>query len=1147
MLATCPFCLADQTVPGKPGRTVICDSCARPFPAPRQRRSAVDSSGTRSGSRVAGKVSTSATGAKPDRDETIILIPDDANGDMQEAAAGGTGRVVNRYRVIEEISHGGMGAVYRARDRSLQREVALKVIRDPDSSDRAARFVLEAQITGQLEHPNIVPVHELGVGPGGRPFFAMKLVRGRTLASILAAYRHDAVEAAREFPLTRMLRFVVDVCNAVGFAHARGVIHRDIKPANIMVGDFGEVMLMDWGLAKVVAGGAVGSDTVEEALPPSGDTSKIQRLRPEGIAIDPDASSGTLPVPGEVRNAPIDATHDGAVLGTPVYMPPEQASGRIAEMDARSDIYSLGAILYEIITLHPPVDGRDVNEVLMNVIGGNIIDPARRAGRAVPKDLAAVALTALAKDPARRYRSAIAMRRDIESFIEGRAVSVGDGNHGTRLVRVVRRNRRAALVVALSVVVLVVALAVAFGSTRAVERERRAVADVRSELEHERKRVRVADERQRSDRAQVGEAKHLAAIAMANEQLVRGDHTNAATALAGSPVELRDWVWRRLDLLTQPHLACFRERTEPLTALAASGDGAVAAVAGSDGMVDLYDLRTQRRTGTNRLHPGRIRALAVDQAGGLVASGGDDGAVRLWQPGSAGTPRTLTGHEAPLTALAFASAGSAFASGDASGVVRAWNLANGGDAVLGRLDSGVAAVRIIPGDDGDRVVAASAEGRVATWRLASRQEIARRRIDGRTLAINADGTRLLVAASDGVRSWDLVRLEAGIRLEGQAPVTVAAFAPNGRIVTAGNDATVRVWDAGSGRMLLDLYGHQGRISGLGVTMAGNGPEQGWLVLSAGADGSFRLWDGQQRRDRQVVALGQATCAAVSADGRRAVVGNGGSATVWDLATRRPVQTVLLGRQVRAVALAPDGRAVAVPGDAGVARVWSDRGGQVLANVQIPPAALVCISFSPDGSSFATGGADGRVRAWKTEGGAEIGAVLIQSSAQSSAHRGTVAALAFAPDGKSLASLGGDGGVRVAALPDGQVRRQFEAGDGGSTSLAWLDDGESLVVGSERGAVIWRLADGSVRNRLTGHGAVAALVSGDGGRRLFTTTGDGAIRVWDPQGGRSLLACPAFDSAPLALMVANDHDALIAVLANGTAVIHPVTPAAPANP
>ncbi len=1092
---------------------------------------------------MAGKVVPSAMGARPDRDETIVLLPDDADGETQQAANGGTDRVADRYRVIEEISHGGMGAVYRARDRSLQREVALKVIRDPGSADRAARFVLEAQITGQLEHPNIVPVHELGVGPGGRPFFAMKLVRGRTLASILADYRHDAVEAGREFPLTRMLRFVVDVCNAVGFAHARGVIHRDIKPANIMVGDFGEVMLMDWGLAKVVSGQAVGSDTVEEALPPSGDTAKIQRLRPEGIASDPDAASGTLPAPGEVRSAAIDATHNGAVLGTPVYMPPEQAGGRIAEMDARSDIYSLGAILYEIITLHPPIDGRDVNQVLLNVIAGNIIDPARRAGRPVPKDLAAIALTALAKDPARRYRSAIAMRRDIESYIEGRAVSVGDGNHGIRLVRVVRRNRRVALVVAVSLIVLAMGLAVAFGSTRAVERERRAAADVRSELENERKRVRVADERQRSDRAQVGEAKHLAAIAMANEHLVRGDHANAAAALAGCPVELRDWAWRRLDLLTQPHLACFRERTEPLTALAASGDGAVAAVAGNDGMVDLYDLRTQRRTGTNRLHPGRIRALTVDQAGALIASGGEDGAVRLWQPGSAGTPRTLHGHEAALTALALDPGGLALASGDAAGVVRAWNLGNGGDAVLGRLDSAVAAVRIIRGDDGERVVAASAEGRVATWHLASRREIARRRIDGRTLAINADGTRLLVASSDGVRSWDLVRLEPGTRLEIQSAVTVAAFAPNGRIVTAGHDATVRVWDAGSGRMQLDLHGHQGRISGLGAVLAGNGPEQAWLVLSAGADGSVRLWDGQQRRDRQIIPLGQASCAAVSDDGRRAVIGFGGSATVWDLSTRKPVQTVLLGRQVRAVALAPDGRAVAVAGDAGVARVWSDRGGQVLASVQIPPAALVCIGFSPDGGSFATGGADGRVRTWRTEGGAEIGGLQTRSSA----HRGTVAALAFAPDGRSLASLGGDGGVRIAALPDGEIRCRFEAGEGGSTGLAWLDEGESLAVGGERGAVVWRVAEASVRNRLTGHGAVAALVSGDGGRRLFTSTGDGAIRTWDPQSGRSLLASPAFDSAPLALMVANDRDALIAILANGTAVIQPVTAAVPANP
>ena len=244
-----------------------------------------------------------------------------------------------KFAIIEELNRGGMGVVLRGRDRGLHREVAIKVIRDQDSPHQRGRFLKEAQITGQLEHPNIVPVHEFGVDASGRMFFAMKLVRGRNLAEVIEQHRSQPTVAAQEYPLVKMVGILVQVCNAIAFAHSRGVTHRDLKPGNIMLGDFGEVMLMDWGLAKVGEPAAAGT---RSAL---GSPHLSTGTQEEKAAESTPAARGRF-----------DITVDGAVIGTPAYMSPEQASGQISKMDNRSDVYALGAILYEILT--PPPDLR---------------------------------------------------------------------------------------------------------------------------------------------------------------------------------------------------------------------------------------------------------------------------------------------------------------------------------------------------------------------------------------------------------------------------------------------------------------------------------------------------------------------------------------------------------------------------------------------------------------------------------------------------------------------------------------------------------------------------------------------------------------------------------------------------------------------
>ncbi len=350
-----------------------------------------------------------------------------------------------------------MGAVLRAVDGDIRREVAVKYLLDQGDSRKKARFVEEAQITGQLEHPNIVPIHELGIDAHKRLFFSMKMVHGRSLQQVLSELRDYPHTAEREYTLGRLLTIFINVCHALAYAHSRGVVHRDLKPANIMVGDFGEVYVMDWGLAKVLTHGAAGDKTAT-----------VIQAGPSFAWADGgggDSSSATVHTSREAED---DQTVEGTILGTPMYMPPEQAHGDIAAIDRRSDIYSLGAILYEMLTLEPPIDRKGGHlAILLRVGQGEILAPEQRnpqrarAGK-VPTELAAVAMKALALKPEDRYQTVEALRGDIERFLEGRSVSAKEDTKWESIRKLARRNRG---VVAATAAAAVLLLAVLIGSS----------------------------------------------------------------------------------------------------------------------------------------------------------------------------------------------------------------------------------------------------------------------------------------------------------------------------------------------------------------------------------------------------------------------------------------------------------------------------------------------------------------------------------------------------------------------------------------------------------------------------------------------------------------------------------------------------------
>jgi serine/threonine-protein kinase len=362
----------------------------------------------------------------------------------------------SRYQLSGEIARGGMGAVLRGRDVELGRDLAVKVLLEKHAHrpEVARRFIEEAQIGGQLQHPGVVPVYDIGRF-GARPFFTMKLVKGQTLASLLG----EREEPSAERP--RFLSIALQVCQTLAYAHAKGVIHRDLKPANIMVGSFGEVQVMDWGLAKVLAeGGIADEERSSQAHQAPQDVTTIRTARSTGSA----GSFGT-------------ATEVGSLLGTPAYMPPEQANGDIAHLDRRADVFGLGAILCEILTGNPPYVGRSFEEVRRKACNGDLADALSRLdGCGADAELIALTKVCLCPEAIDRPKDAQAVADGLSGYLNGvqeklRRAELAEAEAKAKAIEEAKRRR---LTLALAATVLL-ALTLGGGGWLWVKHERNAL------------------------------------------------------------------------------------------------------------------------------------------------------------------------------------------------------------------------------------------------------------------------------------------------------------------------------------------------------------------------------------------------------------------------------------------------------------------------------------------------------------------------------------------------------------------------------------------------------------------------------------------------------------------------------------------------
>ncbi|MEP6820962.1 MAG: protein kinase [Chthoniobacterales bacterium] len=986
------------------------------------------------------------------------------------------------HQILEEIGRGGMGRVLEAVAKPLQRSVAVKVLLDRRKGER--RFVREARITGQLEHPSVVPVHELGVDEEGRVFYTMKLVKGVTLRQILQDLAAKKPDTLRNYALPALLTVFQKACDAVAFAHAQSapIIHRDLKPDNIMVGNYGEVLVMDWGAAKILRGSA----------PPEVDAEDFDYFEesPSDITTD------EIPF----------ATRPGLAMGTPGYMAPEQARGEAAAADERTDIFALGAILYSLLTLESPVPlgtkeahrfkeqantGEDVAEKFAASVlplldrGSERPRLGHLPGRAIPNSLVAVVLKAMALDSALRYAKVLELQADVAAYQRGFATGAEEAGPWKRLRLLVARNKTLFAALATTFVILLTATTVSL-------QQRGAALESNKKLQLTLQRASLADHEAARQRFRVGAWRE--GLALMGRSLTFWPGNRAAANYLLSAIQFGHGDGDKLPVFGVHHDGAVCEITF-------SPDGLCFATSSYDHTTQVWDTATGRPIGKAFPYAGNMSCFSSD--GRKLITTGEEGIAQIWDVRTGAALAKPMRHGRPdldslnyVMSAVFSKDGRRILTGSFDHTARIWDASSGEE--IAQLVNPERVADAVFSPDGSRILTSYWYGGAMLWDANTFQPIGAPMKHGATVRkslFTPDGNRIITSSLDNTaRIWDghtAKSLSAPLR-QGDSVWTIDV-SPDGRLfATAGYDKTVRLWSVESGAPVGVPMFHGGPVNSVAFSKTGE------FLLSASRDKTVRLWDvktcqqiGAPMRHDDV-----ALCAIFSPDSTRILSGGWDHAAyLWETAEPTwPGEIVPIPGEVVSIAFDRDDQ-VFVATRRGEAGLWSLSQKRFVTPVIHSPAEISGAAFHAATGQFAVATADGVVRFWNATTGAEIG--------HTSTGIGAIADLAFSADGHSVFVAYLRGTVLHWKIPEGTQIGKAIVHSEKMDALAVAPSGNQLATGC-RDDFMYRwdtTGENALLGRIRHTNPVHAIDYSPDGRSIATGCDDHTARIWSIDSGQ----------------------------------------------
>jgi WD40 repeat protein/serine/threonine protein kinase len=1006
----------------------------------------------------------------------------------------GPGTKIGHYELLELIGEGGMGLVYLAQQKEpVKRRVALKIVKlGMDTKQVVARFEAERQTLALLEHPNIAHVFDAGTTDSGRPYFVMEYVKGKSITKCCDE---------KKLGIEKRLELFQQVCEGVHHAHQKGIIHRDIKPSNILVSvqdDKPVPKIIDFGIAK-----AITQPLIEKT----------------------------------------SYTEHGQLLGTPEYMSPEQAEMAYQDVDTRSDIYSLGVMLYELLAGATPFDAKRLREGGIDQIKRVICEeepetPSARLTslgdkaktvaesrktqiitltRRLHRELEWIPMKAMRKDRTRRYRSASELADDIQNYLTGTPLIAGPESTVYRARKFMRRHAGSVATASLLLVVIILGLvaSILMGCRAEQAREQEALARqkevaARKQVEQALARAENAEKAAQEQAEEYRRLLYLHSISLADVAYHNNDIIQLQELLASCPEDLRGWEWHRLDYVSDEAVMTLRGQSSDIWGVAVSPDGGRIASGSADKTIKVWDATSGKELMTLRGHKAPVLDINYSPDGRRIVSGSHDKTVRVWDTATGDEVMILNGHEGPVKPVSFSPDGELIASGSADKTIKVWDATSGKELMTLRGHEGrVGDVVFDP--TGDRIISAGWDKTLKLWDVATGTELMTLRgHDDKVscVAISPNGKQIISGSDDRtLKLWDAANGNELMTLRGHTGgLWTVAFSVDGKaIASAGRDDVIRVWDVETGAELMTLRGHEGAVFSVAFDPDGK------RIVSGSNDETVKVWNLAIDHDYLRIHTDDIVWQGVSfsPDGNRVLSGSrepGGLIRVWDRWTGTELMT-LRGSEGDTVAQAefsPGGDRI-FSGQIRQGTIWDATTGEKLINLHADKG-YVLATFSPDGKYMASWVAD-----WSGEQhdyaiklrDAETGKELMTLDG----HGAEVQDVEFSPDSKRLVSGDIEGTIIKWSVETGAKIVSWQH-VGGTLAIALSPDGARLATGGtaiDKAIEVWDTQMGKGVMTLRGHDAeIWSVAFSPNGKRIVSASKDRTVKIWDAASGAELL-------------------------------------------